>query len=209
MNSHTPGFCVPEDPPLTTFGKLDVTGPSHAKKAILWFYDIFGFYPQTIQGADILASSNSNPYLVIMPDFFEGNPAKIEWYPPVTDDQLANLGKFIKTSGEMAKTLPRIPKITEDVQKKYTAIEKWGPVGFCWGGKVVCLSSGTDTIFVASAQSSPALVDPEDAAKVTIPMMVLASKDEDIALIKRFKAALKVKKIVKIKDQVHGYMSAR
>lgn len=186
-----------------------MTGPPDAKKAIFWFFDIFGFYPQRIQGVDILASSASNPYLVIIPDFFEGNPAKLEWYPPVRDDQFASLGKFLKSSGDLEKVYPRIPKITEEVQKKYTAIEKWGAVGFCWGGKVVCVSSGTDTLFTASAQSSPSWVDPEDAAKVKIPMMILASKDEEPVMMERFEAALNVKKVVKRSDQVHGYMSAR
>jgi dienelactone hydrolase len=48
------------------------------KKAILVIYDIFGFFPQTIQGADILAASGD--YQVFMPDFFEGQPADIAWY---------------------------------------------------------------------------------------------------------------------------------
>lgn len=34
------------------------TGPEHAKDAILVVYDIFGFFPQTIQGADILAHAD-------------------------------------------------------------------------------------------------------------------------------------------------------
>lgn len=144
-----------------------------------------------------------------MPDFFEGKPAKLEWYPPVTDDQFAKLGKFIQTTGDLSKVYPMIPKVTEEAQKKYTAIEKWGAVGFCWGGKVVSVASGTNTVFAASAQSSPSMVDPEDAAKVTIPMMILASKDEDIVVMEKFEAALKVKKVVKTNDQVHGYMSAR
>jgi len=56
----------------------DVTGPASAKKAILVIYDIFGFFPQTIQGADILAAAGE--YQVFMPDFFEGEPADIAWY---------------------------------------------------------------------------------------------------------------------------------
>jgi dienelactone hydrolase len=55
----------------------DVTGAATAEKAILVIYDIFGFFPQTIQGADILAASGG--YQVFMPDFFEGQPADIAW----------------------------------------------------------------------------------------------------------------------------------
>ena len=59
----------------------DVTGPVSAKKAILVIYDIFGFFPQTIQGADVLAASQE--YQVFMPDFFEGEPADIAWFATI------------------------------------------------------------------------------------------------------------------------------
>lgn len=63
--------------------KTYATGPPDAKKAILIIYDIFGYFPQTIQGADILAyGDKENQYQVFMPDFFEGSPADISWYPP-------------------------------------------------------------------------------------------------------------------------------
>ena len=53
---------------------LDVTGPPSAKNAILVVYDIFGFSDQMLQGADILALSDTKngPYRVLVPDFFEG-----------------------------------------------------------------------------------------------------------------------------------------
>lgn len=44
------------------------TGPDSAKSALLVVYDIFGFFPQTIQGADILAHSDKeHQYQVFMP----------------------------------------------------------------------------------------------------------------------------------------------
>ena len=43
-------------------------------------YDIFGFFPQIMQGADILAySDKEHPMQVIMPAFFGDNCANIEW----------------------------------------------------------------------------------------------------------------------------------
>jgi len=52
----------------------DVTGPTSATKGILFIYDIFGYFPQTLQGADILATSDHDEkYQVFMPDFFEVN----------------------------------------------------------------------------------------------------------------------------------------
>jgi dienelactone hydrolase len=56
----------------------DVTGPADAKKAILVIYDIFGYFEQTLQGADILANSGEEKYKVLIPDWFKGKPCPIE-----------------------------------------------------------------------------------------------------------------------------------
>jgi hypothetical protein len=43
-------------------------------------FDIFGYFDQTIQGADILATSDEHhKYKVFMPDWFKGNPCPTEW----------------------------------------------------------------------------------------------------------------------------------
>lgn len=48
--------------------KTYATGPKDAKSALLVVYDIFGFFPQTLQGADILAHSDKeHQYQVFMP----------------------------------------------------------------------------------------------------------------------------------------------
>lgn len=74
-----------------------MTGPADSDKAILSVYDIFGFFPQTIQGADILANGDAErKYQVYIPDLFEGNPARIEWYPPTDDEKKAKLGQWFE-----------------------------------------------------------------------------------------------------------------
>ena len=66
---------------IATYHFSDVSGPSTAQTALLVVYDIFGYFPQTIQGADILATSDKDhPYQVFMPDFFEGVPCDTAWY---------------------------------------------------------------------------------------------------------------------------------
>lgn len=51
--------------------KTYVTGPRSAKSAILVVYDIFGFFPQTLQGADILAHADKeHQYQVFMPGMY-------------------------------------------------------------------------------------------------------------------------------------------
>jgi hypothetical protein len=52
-----------------------VTGPSDSSRAIIYISDIFGFFSQSIQGADILATGDKDhQYQVFIPDFFDGNP---------------------------------------------------------------------------------------------------------------------------------------
>lgn len=54
------------------------------------------------------------------------------------------------------------------------------------------------------------MVDPKDAEKITIPLIMLASKDEDAEAVKNFEKTLKVEKHVEtFGDQVHGWMAAR
>ena len=79
----------------------------------------------------------------------------------------------------------------------------------CWGGKLVSVSSGAGTPWSAAVETSPAYVDAGDAAKVTIPLAMLASKEEPVDDVKAFEAALKVPHHVETFQHVHGWMSAR
>lgn len=116
--------------------KTYTTGPSSASKGILVIYDIFGFFPQTIQGADIIAHSGNQHYQVFMPDLFDGNPADISWYPPDTEEKGKKLGEFFQTEAAPPKTVERVGKVMNALQSSYPDIKNWGVVGYCWGGKV-------------------------------------------------------------------------
>lgn len=188
-----------------------MTGPSDASKAILSVYDIFGFVPQTLQGADILATGDTEQnYQVFVPDFFEGNPADISWYPPDTDEKGQKLGKWFETAAP-PKHLPKVPGLIKAARERNPNIKSWGIIGYCWGGKMTSLIAGRDdTAFKAAVQTSPAMVDGGDAEKVKIPMMMLASKDEPKEDVQKYDAGLKVAKHVEtFDDQLHGFMSAR
>jgi hypothetical protein len=103
-----PLFSAPSN---TKRSSLDVTGPATATKALLFIYDIFGYFPQTVQGADILASSDEHsPYLIFMPDWFEGQPADISWYPPDTKEKGEKLGAFFQGPGAPPTTAGKIPE---------------------------------------------------------------------------------------------------
>lgn len=141
-----------------------------------------------------------------MPDFFEGSPADISWYPPKDKETEQKLGEFFSTKAAPPKTLEKIPGVISEAGK----FEKWGAVGFCWGGKVVGLACGKDTLFSAAAEAHPAMVDPSDAEKITIPICMLASGDEDVEAVKAFESKLTVPHFVDTyPDQIHGWMAAR
>ncbi|PKX96158.1 dienelactone hydrolase family protein [Aspergillus novofumigatus IBT 16806] len=193
--------------------KTYVTGPDSASKAIFIVYDIFGFFPQTIQGADILATSSEQKYRVFMPDFFEGQPADITWFPPQTEEHKQKLGNFFQTKAAPPANLPKIPPFVDEANKlapNGKAFESWSILGYCWGGKIACLSSAKDTKFKAAVQCHPAMVDPNDAKNVTIPMAMLASKDENPKDVEAFGANFKVDHYVEtFPTQIHGWMAAR
>jgi len=191
--------------------KTYVTGPSDATTAILFIFDIFGYFPQSLQGADILATSGKDhKYQVFMPDFFDGKPVPIEWYPPDNEEKQKKLGEFFQTTGAPAKAVEKVPGLIKSFNEFNPNIKKWGAIGFCWGGKVISLTSGAGTKYSASASSSPAMVDPADAEKITIPTLMIASKDEDAEAVKKFEANLKVPKHVEIfSSEIHGFMTAR
>ena len=72
------------------------------------------------------------------------------------------------------------------------------------------LTSQSGTPFKAAATGHPAFVDPADAPKVTIPIILLPSKDEDKDTIEKYQQGLKVKNQVEwFSDQSHGFMAAR
>lgn len=72
------------------------------------------------------------------------------------------------------------------------------------------MTSDKGSKWVVSAQSSPAFVEVGDAAKIAIPHIVLASKDENKNDIKGYEERLEhVPHVVKTYDRSHGFQSAR
>ena len=81
--------------------------------------------------------------------------------------------------------------------------------------QIVSLTSQKGTPFSVAAEVHPAMVDPEDAKGISVPICMLASKDEDADAVKAFKEALNQPHHVETyHDQVHvrsfvPYKSAR
>jgi hypothetical protein len=60
-----------------------------------------------------------------MPDWFEGNPADISWYPPDTPEKGKKLGEFFGGPAEPSKTVGKIPGIMEALKKENPEIGSW------------------------------------------------------------------------------------
>ncbi|KAI0385156.1 hypothetical protein F5Y04DRAFT_206610 [Hypomontagnella monticulosa] len=191
--------------------KTYVTGPNDATKGIISIFDIFGYFPQTVQGADILATSDhSQSYKLFMPDWFNGEPCPIEWFPPDTEEKQKNLGAFFQKNSPPS-VAAKVPDYFKAVSAKHPQITSWAIMGFCWGGKVVSLVvSDASTPFKAGVEVHPAMVDPADATNIKIPLAMLASKDEPPEDVKKFEQNLTGPKYVEtFADQIHGWMGAR
>ena len=75
-----------------------------------------------------------------MPDFFEGSPADISWYPPTTDEHKEKLGNFFSTKAAPPKTLSKIPDVVAEGNKLAPGgnFQSWSILGFCWGRQDCC-----------------------------------------------------------------------
>jgi len=187
-------------------------------------YDIFGFSPQSLQGADILAYGNKDEqYQVYVPDFLLGKYANHTWFPPDTAEKGAAMVAFFAGPANPVTTVQKIPGLVQTITERSSGtIESWAIVGMCWGGKVcstavlmpydaftdaiqiVSFSCGDGTPFKAAAEVHPSMIDPNDAPGIKVPIAILASGDEDAKDVKGFVDALKVPHYSEtFGDQVH------
>ncbi|KAJ7042616.1 hypothetical protein C8F04DRAFT_1076534 [Mycena alexandri] len=162
--------------PVGDFKKVYVTGEP-SENAIVCVYDIFGYFPQTQQGADIISSSLKTR--VYMPDFFEPHgPFPNEDYPPTTDEAKKALQDFF---GGTANPPAAIKKLTTFGQHlKSGGAKRVGVYGFCWGGKVTLSAGGESTPFDAVSIIHPAMLSADDATNLTVPLGIYISKDEPV-----------------------------
>ncbi|KAJ3285516.1 hypothetical protein HK104_009453 [Borealophlyctis nickersoniae] len=157
-----------------------VVGPKDAEKVLVCVYDIFGYYPQVKQGADLLATQG---YRVVIPDFFRGKPmsstafpaysSPLKAFPSLKDEDKAELMSFITHTANFQTRAPDLLSIATALRS--TGAAKLGAYGLCWGGKLVILSAGA---FDAIAQIHPARMDPKDAEGVNVPIASYISDDE-------------------------------
>ncbi|EAU92634.2 dienelactone hydrolase [Coprinopsis cinerea okayama7 len=197
---------------LGDYKRVYTTGPEKSENAIVCVFDIFGFFPQTLQGADIIADSLKTT--VYMPDFFEPEEAfSIEKFPPRHDQDKQDLQDFF---GGIASPPATTKKLTTfGAYLKSQGHKKVATYGFCWGGKVVVCGSGENTPFDASAIVHPAMMSVEDVKNLTIPFAVYPSQDEPESDYNEIVDVISKKRFANLcdhkyyKDMFHGWAAAR
>ncbi|PYH98114.1 2-dehydropantoate 2-reductase [Aspergillus ellipticus CBS 707.79] len=166
---------------------------------------------RTLQGADLLAARLNA--VVLVPDFFKGAAAQVDWLPPNTDEKVAALTAFMSSSASIPDAVSVLAKAVPEYRARFPSAKNWGAIGLCWGGKVTVLLSGADTPFAASGQVHPGRLEADDAKKLTIPHIVLASKDEPADLIKAYSEIIGSNQagghVETYETMWHGWMGAR
>lgn len=132
-----------------------------------------------------------------MPDFFKGNTWPLKDFPPPDRQEfLAWLGKtqWAQVESILIKT---IGFLKESGAKKFgdfiglgQELMCIGVYGFCWGGK---MSIQASKHVGAAAIVHPAFIEVSDAEKVSVPLCLIDSKDEDIKTMDEFTDELKKK----------------
>ncbi|KAK6537030.1 hypothetical protein TWF281_001233 [Arthrobotrys megalospora] len=178
---------------------------------VLFIFDIFGFYKQTLQGADILALTDPG-HVVVMPDFFFGKPMDLELFgKPEGKEALAS---FFQNEANLETTKASALKVLEGLKQKFPSVKKWGIFGLCWGGKATTLiSKDAANGFAASAQAHPAMLDPKDFVDFPVPHLCLSSMHESKEHADEINAILNSRSdgsygTIYSKD-IHGWMGAR
>lgn len=190
--------------------KVYMVGPEGTGKAIIVIYDIFGFFPQTLQGADLLADAVGAR--VLMPDFLMGKPWPADRFPPQTKIEEAQLQLYFGTTANPLLTIPYINRIAEELKKE--GATKVGVLGFCWGGKL-SIKCGSQSWADGVAAIHPAMLTASDADKIQVPLALFPSVDEPVEEYEGMVKALSDKpwsdkNAYKVYPSVsHGFAAAR
>ncbi|OJJ66014.1 hypothetical protein ASPBRDRAFT_666603, partial [Aspergillus brasiliensis CBS 101740] len=153
-------------------------GPVNATAAILIVYNIFGFCPQILQGADLLAqATNAQAY---MPDFLNGEVADHSWLPPDTEEKMKAFSIFIQGPPCIPRAVcGTLAVLNNATERNRSRINRRAALGFCLGCGAVASQAGAENAFVAAGGAHPSFMYPDDGTTITILFRIHPSKDED------------------------------
>lgn len=161
--------------PLIGAGGLPVYEVGEGDKAIIAVYDIFGFTEnkRTRLVCDQMAKAG---YRVILPDFFRGTDVLKEFgtFPP--EGGIPAVVDWVTKTAPLDKTVNEVfDVVVKHLESK--GVKSIGMVGFCWGGKVVVLSS-TRSKIKAAVGIHPSFLEPKDMDAVDCPQMFLPAGND-------------------------------
>lgn len=159
---------------VSKIGDIDTYFIGSGPKCIVVVYDIFGFSTQAKQVCDKFAAAGFN---VAMPDFCDGKHWLVKDFPPA---DMNVMYAWVGSTGDWDTAI--LPKFTAAVahMKEHKGAELFGLAGFCWGGMIAMKAAalGADGELKATANCHAAMVSPELAEKVTVPMLIMPSGED-------------------------------
>ncbi|KAF7887256.1 uncharacterized protein EAF02_003903 [Botrytis sinoallii] len=189
-----------------------VSGASKPTNALMVIYDVFGAAPQTLQGADLLAAAlEPLNIVVIVPDLFDGKKAQAEWFKDPSEEARVAKAAFMEFISAIDRWEKLVGEVVADCGKKWDGVNAWACLGLCWGGKVAAATSRKGTPWTVSGQVHPSRLTKEDAERITIPHIVLASNGEDAKAVQEYKDVLEAGNgvVETYSTMHHGWMGAR
>jgi dienelactone hydrolase len=150
--------------------------------------------------------------LVVVPDFFQGNPLPLGTFPLDTEEKKKTMASFSARMMDMGAHALRLNQVVDDLTEK-KGITAWGSFGLCFGGMLTALTSAEGTKFKASGTAHPGRPDVKNAKAIVIPYICLFSKDDgEPETIKEYGEILKSKPgcvVDHYANMHHGWMAAR
>ncbi|KAI8850905.1 Alpha/Beta hydrolase protein [Chytridium lagenaria] len=182
MSSDVPASCCTLAPvkqdytptgEVAKIGDMNVylTGSKGSKHAIVFHYDIFGDHPNTRRGYPFYPR-----FPRCRPDLCRGDPWPTTVWPPesieVVFKHILGVAPFEKVSADLTATVELL---------KAEGSERFGLVGFCWGGRNAGELISTP-LFQAAAIVHPGYFEPELLEKANGPMAIFpAQGDKDFS----------------------------
>ncbi|KAK9479849.1 Alpha/Beta hydrolase protein [Lipomyces japonicus] len=201
----TPEYTSKGEFELVENRKVYITGNRKATWAVVAIYDVFGFSKQVFQGADFLATGSSNAPLVLIPDFFNGEPLGSEKVP--RDDPEITAAWRVKNAPE--KQLAYLQTVFDWVKNTFPTVRVAGLYGFCWGGKLAILAA-KNNIVGAISLIHPSRLEALDADGIEdTPVLLIASNGEDEEKLNPLLQKLRKVTYIRFDDVHHGFAAAR
>lgn len=93
--------------------------------------------------------------IVLVPDFFKGEPMDPGLYPPDTDEKKAKAAEFMATKANVQEGAKMLVETIKEAKGEYAGVKTWGTYGLCWGGKIAALCCGEGTEFKVAGTAHP------------------------------------------------------